>query len=125
MNPVLLFETSRGTPELESKTLSLETEIQFSVRVPVLSNTMTEIRPDTLILDTFIQLICFSLSFCNANITPTFIATGSSGGTENDKASNIAYIISSTPKYFINVGNTTPTHIRLKISKIKIYNFNS
>ena len=124
-NPILLFETSRGTPELESITLSLETEIQFSVRVPVLSNTMTETLPDTLILETFTQLICCSLSLCRANITPTLIAIGSSGGTENENASNVENIISSIPKYLIKVGRTTPTHIKLNIAKVKIYNFNS
>lgn len=122
-----LFEQviSRGILALKSITFSLETEIQFSVSVPVLSKTMTEILPDTLILDTLVQLIWLSFSFFSENITPTLIATGSSGGTENDNASRTEYIISFTPKYSINFGSTIQIKIKLIIANIKIYIFSS
>ena len=53
----------------------------YYVNVPVLSNHIKEIFPETFILGGEIQKICFFFNLCNANVEPIDKENGNAGGT--------------------------------------------
>lgn len=102
---------------------SSSTEIPFSVNVPVLSKTIVETHPETLILDILRQLILCLFNLFNEKLTPMLMTIGISGGIGKVSASKILMMICSKLKYSIMIGNIDKIVVNQRTNKDSAYVF--